>query len=113
VVLAMAGKLVFVVGPRGTTISLAEALVKAGHRVAPAGGVSQALHLMESLIPSLVLLNAETRAEVQAFVDGIGERALRVPFLLVSTDAEAGQWAREFGAIGFVPGVWPLLHGEQ
>ncbi len=109
----MAGKLVFVVGPRGATISLADALIRADHRVAPAGDVPDALHLMESLIPSLVLLNVQTRAEVQTFVDGMAERGLRVPFLLVSIDPDASRWARELGAVGFVPGVWPLLHGEE
>jgi len=109
----MAAKLVFVIGSRSATISLAETLIKAGHRVAAVKAVPEALHLMASFTPSLIVLTASSRDDVADLVQGMAMQPQTIPFLLVSSDGSAGQWGREFGAVGFVRGVSPLLLGVR
>ena len=83
---------------------LSSLLALRGCLVKTASNGAEALQLLESFDPSLVLLDMLTPVlDGWGFVRTLEARHLTVPIIVMGLSSEAEGWARDIGAAGFLP----------
>ncbi len=90
---------------------IAEVLSSEGYTVQSACNGRDALRVMESTIPALILLDLHmTVLDGFGFVRALVARGITVPTILVSAAANLAQHARDLGAVAFIGKPFEIGH---
>ena len=85
-------------------------LVAEGYQVMAAGGGEEALALVRSWHPTLVLLDMRMPVmDGWGFARAIAAQGLHLPTLVITAAQDAGRWAEEIGAQGFLAKPFELM----
>jgi two-component system, chemotaxis family, chemotaxis protein CheY len=74
-----------------------------GYRVITARNGAEGLQALQHALPSVILLDMRMPVlDGWAFARAMAERNLRVPILVMTAAQDAGRWAQEINASGFL-----------
>jgi len=108
------GLLVFALGSaardQSILMTVAEILHDEGYAVRKADNGMEGLAALEQQQPALILLDMRMPVlDGWGFVRALRERGLEVPLVVMTAAQDAGRWAREVGATGFIAKPFDLL----
>ena len=107
---ALDGPILVVDDDSAIRCTVAEILNFEGYPVLTASNGAEALAVIESARPALVLLDMRMPVlDGWGFARAIRERGLRVPILVMTAAHSARQWAEEIKADGYLPKPFDLL----
>jgi CheY-like chemotaxis protein len=85
-----------------------------GVRAQTASNGAEALAVVERERPALIFLDVHMPIlDAPGFVQALSERGITLPIVLMSSDEQLEAWARELGAIAYLPKPFELVHLNQ